>query len=56
MLKNDLFLKSLPNKYKNRVVSAEKIAIGWLETRSTMEMELYPNIFKYTICNGLCIS
>ena len=43
-VENDLFLKSLPNKYKNRVVSAEKIAIGWLETRSTMEMELYPNI------------
>ena len=43
-IENDLFLKSLPNKYKNRVVSAEKVAIGWLETRSSMEMELYPNI------------
>ena len=43
-VENELFLKSLPNKYKNRVVSAEKVAIGWLETRSDMEMELYPNI------------
>ena len=35
-VENELFLKSLPIKYKNRVVSAEKVAIGWLETRSDM--------------------
>ena len=45
-IENDLFLKSLPNQYKNKVVSAEQVAIGWLETRSDLEMEIYPKICK----------
>jgi Xaa-Pro aminopeptidase len=35
---------NLPKKYNQRLVSAEKLAIGWLETRTPAEMELYPQI------------
>ncbi len=37
----ELFMKYLPEAYKNRIVSAEKLAVGWLETRSPMEIEFY---------------
>jgi len=40
------FKNSLPKKYAERIVSAEKIAIGWLETRSEMEMTIYPQICR----------
>lgn len=40
-------LKSnLPKKFQNRIVSAEKVAIGWLETRTAMEMTIYPLICR----------
>jgi Xaa-Pro aminopeptidase len=42
----ELFKKALPRKYQKRIVSAEKVAIGWLETRSAKEMEVYPNICR----------
>ena len=29
-----------------RIVSAEELAIGWLETRSELEMDYYPQICK----------
>ena len=29
-----------------RIVSAEKLAIRWLETRSKLEMDYYPQICK----------
>ncbi len=45
-IENDLFLKSLPKKYINKVISAEQVAVGWLETRSKMEMKIYPQICK----------
>jgi len=38
------FLGALPQKYKARVVSGERLAIGWLETRSDLEMKHYPAI------------
>lgn len=38
--------KYLPNTYKNRLVSAEKLAVAWLETRTEKEMELYEQIGK----------
>jgi len=38
--------KALPEKYRKRIVSAEKLAIGWLETRTEAEMELYPHICR----------
>jgi Xaa-Pro aminopeptidase len=37
-------LNSLPSKYKNRLVSAEKLAIRWLETRSEKELQVYPQV------------
>ena len=41
-----LFDNTLPRKMSKRLVSAEKLAIGWLETRSRLEMEYYPDICK----------
>jgi hypothetical protein len=42
----DQLLAVLPKKYQSRVVSAEKVAIGWLETRTSSEMVVYPNIVR----------
>ena len=42
----NLFKNALPRKYQSRIVSAEQVAIGWLETRSTKEMEVYPDICR----------
>jgi len=36
----------LPKKYQSRLVSAENIAIGWLETRTNSEMIVYQNIVR----------
>jgi len=33
-------------KYSDRLVSAEQLAVGWLETRSEKEMVLYPQIVR----------
>jgi len=38
----------LPPKYEDRLVSAEKLAIGWIETRSEKEMELYNTLVSVT--------
>lgn len=35
---------ALPQKYRKRIVPAEKLAIGWLETRTKPEMQVYPMI------------
>ncbi len=37
---------AIGKKYANRIVSAEKVAIGWLETRTESEMVLYPQICR----------
>jgi len=42
----ELLKKALPQKYQSRIVSAEQVAIGWLETRSAKEMEVYPDICR----------
>jgi Xaa-Pro aminopeptidase len=42
----DQFMEALPDKYQSRVVSAEAIAIGWLETRTNSEMIVYQNIVR----------
>ncbi|MBZ9731314.1 aminopeptidase P family protein [Salegentibacter sp. JZCK2] len=42
------FIDHLPAVYKDRLVSAEDLAIGWIETRSEMEMEIYPELVKIT--------
>jgi Xaa-Pro aminopeptidase len=38
------FMEKLPTNLHNRVVSAEKLAIAWLETRSEKELQIYPMI------------
>ena len=43
---NDLFLNALPKKYISRLVEAERVAIGWLETRSQLDMQYYPILCK----------
>ena len=41
-----LLKENLPEKYRNRLVSAEKLAIGWLETRTAKEMLFYPQVCR----------
>ena len=36
------FMSTLSDEFKRRVVSGEMLAIGWLETRSELEMKHYP--------------
>ncbi len=40
------FTEKLGDKLRPRIVSAEKLAIAWLETRTQLEMELYPSIVE----------
>lgn len=40
------FLEKLPAEYQKRIVSAEKLAVGWLETRTPKEMAVYPLICR----------
>ncbi|MEW9798387.1 M24 family metallopeptidase [Alteromonas sp. CYL-A6] len=35
---------SLPEKYRERLVSAEKLAVRWMETRTEKELQVYPQI------------
>jgi len=42
----EAFMEHLPKEYHDRVVSAEKLAIAWLETRSQREIEIYPMICR----------
>lgn len=37
---------ALPAKYQKRLVSAERLAVGWLETRTPSEMQVYPQIVR----------
>ncbi|QKZ14624.1 M24 family metallopeptidase [Spirosoma sp. KUDC1026] len=40
------FMEKLPAAYQQRIVSAEKVAVGWLETRTEKEMAIYPLICR----------
>jgi Xaa-Pro aminopeptidase len=42
----DQLMEVLPKKYQSRVVNAEAIAVGWLETRTNSEMIVYQNIVR----------
>jgi Xaa-Pro aminopeptidase len=44
----DDLLKKLPENLKSRVVSAEKLAVAWLETRTEREMQIYPQLVDIT--------
>ncbi|MEM1120745.1 MAG: M24 family metallopeptidase [Bacteroidota bacterium] len=41
---HEQFMEKLPQTYHDRVVSAERLAIAWLETRSEKELQIYPMI------------
>ena len=41
-----LLLEALPPPLRSRVVSAERLALGWLETRTEAEMAVYPQIVR----------
>jgi Xaa-Pro aminopeptidase len=50
------FLKALPKKYHKNIVSAENLAINWLEVRTQSEMAIYPqivNIAHHILAEGL---
>jgi len=38
------FLEILPKEYHSKVCSAEDLSIAWLETRSPMEIDIYPHL------------
>ncbi len=40
--------EALPEEYENKLVSAEKLAIGWIETRTAKEMDLYNTLVEIT--------
>ncbi|NMM48788.1 M24 family metallopeptidase [Marinigracilibium pacificum] len=40
----DALVSVLPDNYVNKLVSAEALAVGWLETRTSEEMALYKDI------------
>jgi Xaa-Pro aminopeptidase len=42
------FMQKLPPAFKDRVVSAEKLAVGWMETRTEREMQIYPQLVNAT--------
>jgi hypothetical protein len=43
-----IFLAKLPQKFQSKIVSAEGLGIGWLETRIEREMQLYPQLIQIT--------
>jgi len=42
------FMQSLNETERTKVVSAEPLAVSWLETRTEKEMQLYPSLLKIT--------
>ncbi|MFL1895167.1 M24 family metallopeptidase [Aquimarina sp. 2-A2] len=44
----DLLVKNLPEAYKNKITSAEKLAVRWIETRIPEEMEIYKELVSIT--------
>jgi hypothetical protein len=43
---HDELVAALAPAFRNRVVSGEGLSVGWLETRTPMEMRLYPGIVR----------
>ncbi len=42
------FKNAIPESMHSKLVSAEKLAIAWIETRTEKEMELYPTLVQIT--------
>jgi len=45
------FLAALPERFHDRIVSGETLAVRWLETRTEPEMALYPGVVR--IAHGI---
>lgn len=45
---HDWFTNKLPPTYKNKIVSAEKLSIAWIETRTEKEMKLFEQLTQIT--------
>ena len=43
---HDQLIDALPPRYRARLVSAEEMAVGWLERRSEAELAAYPHIVR----------
>jgi hypothetical protein len=41
-------LQKMPTSFKSKIVSAENLAIGWMETRTEHEMQIYPQLINAT--------
>lgn len=41
-------MQAVPTPFKSGVVSAEKLAVAWLETRTEREMQIYPQLVNAT--------
>ncbi len=44
----DWFTSKLPDTYKTRIVSAEKLAVAWIESRTESEMKLFEKLTAIT--------
>jgi Xaa-Pro aminopeptidase len=44
----DALFENLPIAYQNKLVSAEKLGIGWIETRTAMELKLFRKLVTIT--------
>ena len=44
----DEFKEALPQEFEDRIVSAEDLAVGWIETRTLREMVLYSSLVEIT--------
>lgn len=44
----DEFMHYLPGKYNDKIVSAEKLATAWIETRTAREMVIYTQLVEIT--------
>lgn len=42
------FLQNLPKKHHQKIVSAEKLAVAWIETRTEREMVIYNQLVRIT--------
>ena len=42
------FMKKLSTTHQTKVVSAESLAVSWLETRTPREMQIYPQLVQIT--------
>lgn len=45
------FVRAIPDRLRTRIVSGERLAVGWLETRTDREMEIYEDVME--IAHGI---